>query len=67
MASISLTASMFMRRKVRWQAAAHGLNVQEFKGLLESGFVITGEMDRLLAFWEWCAAQDSSIPKPPTR
>lgn len=66
MASISLTAGLFLRRKVRWQAAARGLSVQEFKGLMESDFVVTGEMDSLLSFWSWCATQDSNVPPPPT-
>jgi hypothetical protein len=57
MARLSFTAGLMMRRHVRFKAASLGLKVQEFKGALDSGFVVDGDGDDVNQMFYWLQAQ----------
>jgi hypothetical protein len=51
--SISFTVGFLLRRQVRFAAASLGLEAQEFKGLLESNFVLTGDQESVARMAKW--------------
>ena len=57
-ARISFTAGFMVRRAARFKGASLGLKVQEFKGLLESGFVMEGDHNDVRRMFEWLEQQE---------
>jgi hypothetical protein len=57
-ARLSFTAGFMVRRRARFMGESFGLKVKEFKGLLESGFVMEGDGKDIEMMWAWLEAQE---------
>jgi hypothetical protein len=55
--NLKIRVGMIHRRKVRARIAFQGLHHQEFKGFLDSWFVIKGDADEVWRFYEWAARE----------
>ena len=60
-ARFQFRAGVFVRRQVRAQAAALGLDVQEFKGWFDSRFVVSGDGDKVALMFEWVSRAQEAI------